>query len=189
MRLHNLHFRTLLVLSFFVFLIMIPAANAGHNINIVQIHQESLDASISVYLAFSSVYRSFVLLEEGKLTAANSLWKEKVLSNIGKAKGIYEKSVPKLAEKRWHLVDGVPPESQPMILKDLGRYDIPLPVSLRALGRVAEKELRELEGFFAQVRFEKDVTKNRELLRKINYRITRFISLGISLSTISMWNK
>ena len=189
MIIQKMFFRTLLVMSFFVFSIMIPAANAGHNWNIIQIHQESLDASISVYLAFSSVYQSFVLLEKGELDKANYLWKQNVLPNIGKARNIYEKAVPKLPKKVRDLVRGIPTKAQPMILKDLGEYGISFPNSLRELARVAEIELRELETSFTKVKFGGDQMRNRELIREINYRITRFISLGISFSTISMWNR
>jgi len=182
-------FRTLIVMSFFVFSIMIPAANAGHNWQITQIHQESRYAGISVYTAFSSVYQSFVLLEKGKFNKANSLWKQNVLPNIGKARSIYEKSITKLSKKPRDLVRGIPTEVQPMILKDLGKYGIPFPASIRDLARVAEIELKELEISFAKVNFEKDTMRNLTLIREINYRISRFISLGISFSTISMWNR
>jgi len=172
MRIPKLNFRTLVVLSFFVLSIMIPAANAGHNWNIVQIHQQSVDAGISVYLAFSSVYQSFALLEQGKLAQANSLWKEKVLKNLKNARSIYEKYVPGLPDKYRDLVKNIPPASQPMVLKDLGRYDIHFPTSVRDLASVAESELRGLEKLFDQVRFERNQVKNRELIRKINDRMT-----------------
>jgi len=67
--------------------------------------------------------------------------------------------------------------------------DIHFPASVRDLASVAESELRELEELFDQVRFERNQVKNREIIRKINDRMTRFIDLGISFSTISWWNK
>ncbi len=189
MRIPKLNFRTLVVLSFFILSIMIPAANAGHNWNIVQIHKQSADAGISVYLAFSYAYQSFILLEQGEVAQANTLWEKKVLKNLKNARSIYEKSVPGLPDKYRDLVKNIPPASQPMVLKDLGRYGIYFPASVRDLASVAESELRGLEELFDQVRFEKNQVKNRELIRKINDRMTRFIDLGISFSTISMWNK
>jgi len=168
---------------------MIPAADAGHTWNIQQIHQESQNASISVYLTFSYVYQSLVLLEKGKPDEANSLWKQKVLPNIRKARSIYEKSITKLSKKPRDLVRGIPAKAQPMILSDLGQYSKPFPTSIRDLARVAEIELKELEASFAKINFGKEKIRNLILIRKINYRISRFISLGISFSTISIWNK
>ena len=186
MRIHKLHLRKLLALSVLVFLGMITDVNAGHNWNIVQIHQESLKASISVYRAFSSVYQSFVFLEEGKLKQANSIWKKKVISDIKKARSIYKESASKLSNQPIYLIQGIPQGFQPMILMDLGKYGLSFPVSLRDLASVAEIELKKLEDSFAKVQFGADKAENRKLLRTINYGITRFISLGISFSTISM---
>ena len=188
MRLQKTSFRTLLVMTCFLSLSTIPAANAGHNWNIAQMDKESLDASILVYTAFSVVYQCVVLLEKNRVNDANSQWEEKVLSNLRNARSIYEKSVPKLPNKYMDLVAGIPRESQPIILEDLGRYGIPLPVSIRDLANVSAMELRKLEDSFAQVKFGTDIVKNQALLRTINERMTRFISLGISFSTISMWN-
>ena len=76
-----------------------------------------------------------------------------------------------------------------MIFKDLGRYGIPFPSSLRDLAIVADRELGDILNSFNQVRFvEQDEMRNRDIMRKINDKITRFINLGISFSTISMFN-
>lgn len=188
MRLQKILIKPRLVLPFFVFWFMTPAANAGHNWNIIQIHKETINASISIYSAFSSVYQCFVLLEKEKFQEANTVWQEEVILNIRNARNVYAESSAKLPAKYRDLVRGIPKEYQPMIFRDLGRYGIPFPFSLQDLARAAELELKKIEDSFTQIRFDRDEMENRELIRKINYEITRFISLGISFSTISKWN-
>ena len=91
MRVQKLSFKRVFLLLTFAFVIIVPYAEAGHNWNIVQLHQQTQDASILVYRAFSSVYQSVILLEQGNVMGANALWKQKVLNNIVVAKDIYAK--------------------------------------------------------------------------------------------------
>ena len=81
----------------------------------------------------------------------------------------------------------IPKDAQRTILADFGKYEVAFPLSVHDLGSEAEREINKLIEEFSKIRFGNNPKNNRDAIRKINQRITRFIDLGLSFSTISEW--
>lgn len=189
MKFKRLYYRRMFLLFFLILLTIIPNADCGHNWNLKQSPQETREAGFLVYSAISSVYESFALLERNEYHNANSLWGKNVNANIKNAIAIYDKISNSLSNQDVDLMKNVPPDLRQMIEKDLNKYDVSRPSSLRDLAMTAKDELAAMGDSFAAVSFSENVEENRRLIREINNSVTRFIDLGLSFSAISMWYK
>jgi hypothetical protein len=140
-----------------------------------------------ILISFSKMFKAIAALEDGRILIASELLKE-VRNDINRGAN-YFKNIKSDIQKRPVNTTNLTCEQIKVIEKDLEPYGGKIPENFEELAAIAFKEVMGLTEFINGVRFQNDLAKDREIVRNIVERLSRYMLIGISISDIQAVNK
>lgn len=189
MRRNDISVIPLLAICLFLFISIVPKANAEYVFNLPwkDVEDETKKASVNISSGISNLLKSLEMLEKGRIAVANHHL-NLTRNSLSAARTTYRSVEAKIKPGKVDI-SRVPPQLQGFLVRDFSIYKLIVPNSREEVAKLARQEIEE---FAALLRRLEDYTahpqSNRQNIRTIIDNLRRFMLMGIDVSELAASN-
>ena len=189
MRRNIISFVSWLTPLLFLSISMVSKVNAEYVFNLPwnDVQDQTKDASVNISSGVSKLFKSFEMLENGKIADANARLKE-AQESLDSARKIYQR-IEVTIKKGTVDINKLSPYWRGVLERDFRIRKLCVPNSLKEAARLAREEiegyaalLHDLEGYTA------DPQRNRKIIKNLVNNLHRFMLMGINISELAASN-